>query len=167
MSPQTYGPLIGIGIALLILVLRMRRPVASVPLKVERLWIMPAIMIALTAYVLAMLPPHGGEWMWLALSAVLGGALGWYRGSLMRITVDPVTHAMNQQVSPAALIFLAALVAVRFGLRTVMNTEGKAWGVDASFISDVFLIFVVAMITVQRIEMALRARRLLEAARAG
>lgn len=165
MSP-TYAPLIGVAIALLILTLRMRRGAMTMPLKLERLWITPAIFIAMAGYLISVLPPHGGQWLWLAATATLGGVVGWYRGSMMRITVDPETHALNQQASPAALIFLGVLVLIRTGMRTLMAAEGKDWGIDASFITDVFLIFVVGMITIQRIEMALRARRLLDEAKA-
>ena len=152
--------------AVVILLLRMRRPGRAARLRLETLWVMPAIFIGLAVYVLTRLPPAADQWIWLALAAVLGGAVGWYRGRMMRIAVDPQTHALNQQVSPAALVFLLALIAVRTGLRYLASAEGRDWGIDPIFVTDMFLVFAVGMIAITRLEMGLRARRLLAIARA-
>jgi hypothetical protein len=84
----------------------------------------------------------------------------------MAITVDPQTHMLNQQASPAAMIFLVVLVAIRFGLRSVLTEEAGALHVSAAFVTDVFVVFAVGLLAVTRLEMFLRARRLLDEARA-
>ncbi|BCW90710.1 hypothetical protein sos41_38850 [Alphaproteobacteria bacterium SO-S41] len=161
MAPYLVAPLI-----VLIMIFRLRRVNATRALRLEWLWVMPVIMIAMAGFLLAQLPPHGSEWAWLGLAAIIGGAVGWYRGKMMRITLDPETHALSQQVSPAAMIFIVVLIAVRYGARALMNEQADAWHISPLFITDIFLVFVVGMLAMTRVEMALRARRMLAEARA-
>ncbi|MCI3178949.1 hypothetical protein C5708_01630 [Caulobacter sp. CCUG 60055] len=159
--PFVITPLI-----LLVVILRLRRMSQSRPLKLEWLWIMPAIMLASAAAMLSQMPPKGLDWFWLGLIFTVGAVAGWFRGRMMNITVDPQTHAMNVQASPWALYFLVALFAVRFGLRSVMLQEAQAWHLSVALITDAFVVFAVGMLGVQRLEMAIRGRRLLSEARA-
>ena len=160
MAPYIVTPLIA-----LILILRMRRVNTTRRLRLEWLWVTPAIMIGMVGFLMWRVPPQGDEWGWLGLAAIAGGLVGWYRGKMMRITVDPDTHALNQQVSPAAMIFIMVIVAVRYAARALMEEQAAVWHINAIFITDIFLVFVVAMLTLTRIEMALRARRILVEAR--
>jgi len=165
-SPQTIGPIIGIGVFAAVMIFRFTRARKARPLRLEWLWVLPAVLVLATASLLWQMPPHGLEWAWLALAFAIGGAIGWQRGRMMAITVDPVTHDLNQQASPAALIFLVALVAVRYALRQGLSAEAEAWHLSAAFLTDVFVVFAMGLLTVTRVEMFIRARRLLEGARA-
>ncbi|MFT3810577.1 MAG: DUF1453 family protein [Micropepsaceae bacterium] len=165
MTPQTVPYLVA-PLVVLILIFRLRRMSGSRRLRLEYLWVMPALLIAGAGFLLWRMPPEGIEWAWLALAGTIGAIVGWYRAKTMRITVDPETHALNQQSSPAALIFIVVLIAVRFGLRTLMNEEAEAWHLSALFISGLFMFFVVGMLVASRIEMTLRARALLAEAKA-
>src|SRR5689334_938307 len=70
-------------------------------LKVEQLWIAPAIILALTATSLAFQPPPPGQLIALeVLALMLGAFAGWWRGRLTRITVNPETHALTSKTSP-------------------------------------------------------------------
>ena len=91
-----------------------------------------------------------------------GGAFGWRRGALMRIQVDPETHALNQQASPAAMLFIVVLILVRKGLQF----EAGSLGFSVAFLTDVLMVFALGLLTATRLEMFLRARRLLAEARA-
>ncbi len=95
----------------------------------------------------------------------VGAGLGWYRGKMLTITVDPVTHEVNNRASPAALIFILVLFAVRYGLRYVLS-ETSAWHINAALITDGFLVFAFGLFGVQRLEMYLRGSKLLAEARA-
>ena len=159
----SWAPLIGIVVLVLVLALRMRRMTRSRPLKVEWLWVTPALLLVLTGVVIAPSPPTGLDWLWLALALVIGGGLGWYRGKMMHIEVDPETHAISTKASAAAMIFLVLLVAIRYGLRYVALGEMH---LKAVLITDAFMVFALGLYGVQRIEMWLRARRLLDEARA-
>jgi membrane protein CcdC involved in cytochrome C biogenesis len=82
---------------------------------------------------------------------------------MMHIHVDPETHALNQKASPAAMLFLIALIIVRSGARTILGQTG---GVSPAMLTDPLIAFALGMFTLTRVEMYLRAKRLLEEARA-
>jgi hypothetical protein len=123
------------------------------------------LFAAMTVWLLSASLPHGSGWAWIAAALLLGGAIGWQRGRLMRISVDPVTHQLNQHGSPAAMIFLIALIGLRLGLKALMAEEAQAWHLDVALITDSFVAFALGLITTTRLEMFLRARALLDAAR--
>ena len=147
-----------------VLALRWRRMSRVRPLKLERLWIFPAFYAVVAVAMYARFPPQGWGWAFCALALAAGAALGWQRGKLMRITVDPETHALNQSASPAAMLFILALIATRFGARSVLSGGGGALHLNAMAITDILIALGLGLFTVQRIEMYLRAKRLLEAA---
>ena len=104
---------ITIGLVVIVMALRMRRMGRMRPLKLDRLWIVPALYFVVAAMMFWQLPPTG----WVAIACVagllIGAAVGWQRGRMMQIHVDAETHALNQKASPAAMLFLLALIAVR------------------------------------------------------
>ncbi|MEG3145215.1 CcdC protein domain-containing protein [Sphingomonas sp. RT2P30] len=129
-APGIWQYIIPIVIAGVILAFRARRMTQMRPLKIERLWIVPAIYLLLVAFLYIKGPPSPIGWAICVAMLVVGGAIGWQRGKLMEIHVDPETHAINQKGSYAAMVFL------------------------------------VGLFTMTRVEMYLRAKRLLDAARA-
>src|SRR5262249_60759017 len=102
------------------------------------------IFAAITALTLWQAPPGMNDAPWLAGVAVLGAIVGWYRGKMMRITVDPKTHALSQAASPLALLFLVAVFALRYGLRYVLGEEAHAWGISLNLLADAPMVFAVA-----------------------
>ncbi|WP_404710121.1 hypothetical protein [Sphingomonas sp. MMS24-J13] len=147
----------------IVLALRLRGMRRARRLRLETLAIVPAIYFVVFAVSLWEYPPVGLlNWLELGVATAVGGALGWRRGKLMRITVDPATHALNQQSSPAALLFIVLLIVARSGLRY----EGAAMGLNVLQVTGLLLAFGLGLFTATRIEMFLRARRLLEEARA-
>ena len=152
---------ITIGLVVIVMALRMRRMGRMRPLKLDRLWIVPALYFVVTAMMFWQLPPTG----WVAIACVagllIGAAVGWQRGRMMQIHVDAETHALNQKASPAAMLFLLALIAVRALGRGLLGTEG----VSPAMLTDPLIAFALGMFTLTRVEMYLRARRLLEEAR--
>lgn len=95
----------------------------------------------------------------MAVALALGGVLGWRRGALMRITIDPETHELNQQASPAAMLFILVLIIIRQGLRM----EASTMGFNVAFITDLLVVFALGLFSATRLEMFLRARRMLDA----
>ncbi len=85
---------------------------------------------------------------------------------MMHISVDPETHALNTKASPAAMIFIVAIIAIRFALRGVAMGEASTLHLTVGVITGAFMAFAVGLFGVQRLEMALRATRLLGEARA-
>jgi len=152
------GYAITIAIIVVVMALRMRRMGQMRPLKLETLWIVPALYLAVAALMFWQLPPRG--WVAIASAAGLavGAAVGWQRGKMMHIHIDPETHALNQKASPAAMFFLIGLIVVRSGARAVLGESG---GVSPAMLTDPLIAFALGMFTLTRIEMYLRAKRLL------
>ena len=111
----TYA-ITGIIIAIVFAV-RWRRMRRETLLRLERLWMLPAFYAALVAFVLAERPPSGAGWFYCAVALAIGAALGWQRGRMMTIRVDPDSHALRQTSSPAAMLFILAIVLLRQGAR--------------------------------------------------
>ena len=154
---------ITIGIIVVVMALRMRRMGQMRPMKLSGLWIVPAVYFVVAALMFVQFPPTG----WVAIASIagllIGAAVGWQRGKMMHIHVDPETHALNQKASPAAMFFLIGLIIVRSGARTVL---GQTSGVSPAMLTDPLIAFALGMFTLTRLEMYLRAKRLLEEARA-
>ncbi|WP_294357964.1 CcdC protein domain-containing protein [uncultured Sphingomonas sp.] len=151
------------AILALVLAFRWKRMSRARPLKLERLWVLPALYAALCIALYAQHPPRGGCWLFCAGALLLGVLLGWQRGKMMRIAVDPDSHALNQTGSPAALLFIVALIAARSGARVAVERSG--WGIDPFVVTDVLMALALGLFTAMRVEMFLRGRRLLAGAR--
>ena len=80
----------------------------------------------------------------------------------MRITIDPATHALNQTGSPAAILFIAVLIAVRTGARAALGASG--FQLDPFAVTDLLMALALGLFAAQRSEMYLRGKRLLDAA---
>lgn len=162
--PGWTGYAIPIGIFVIVLGLRMRGMSKMRPLRLERLWIVPAIYLAVAVYMFFELPPKGLVAIASLAGLLLGALIGWYRGKMMQIHVDPETHALNQKASPAAMAFLIMLIAVRAGARAVIGESGA---VTPAMLTDPLIALALGMFTLTRLEMYLRGKRLLEEARSG
>ena len=160
---QTWiSTIVSIGIVLIVLTLRMRRMGKMRPLKLENLWVVPVVYFAVAALMFYQLPPRGWVAIASAIGLAIGAAVGWQRGKMMHIHVDPETHALNQKASPAAMIFLVGLIVVRMAARGFLGQES---GVSPAMLTDPLIAFALGMFTLTRLEMYLRARRLLEEVR--
>lgn len=155
----------GVVIAL-VLFFRLRRLTQERRLKLEWMWVMPALMVAAMVALFLQFPPHGSDWLWLGAVLAVGAAIGWWRGKLIPISIDPETHLLNTKPSPAALIFLLALFAARFALRAYLESQASALHISIGLLTDGFVVLAVGLFAVSRAEMALRAWGLLKAARA-
>jgi hypothetical protein len=126
-------------------------------LRLERLWIVPALYTLVTVSVLYQSVPTGIQWLYVAIALAFGAALGWRRGALMRINIDPETHELNQQASPAAMLFILVLIVIRQGMRM----EAGDLGFNAAVLTDLLVVFALGLFSATRLEMFLRAKRML------
>jgi len=149
------------AIIVVVMALRMRKMGQMRPLKLENLWIVPALYAVVASWMFWQLPPLG--WVGLAClgAFAVGAAVGWQRGKMMQIHIDPETHALNQKASPAAMLFLVALIAVRALGRGLLGSEG----VSPAMLTDPLIAFALGMFSLTRLEMYLRAKRMLEEVR--
>lgn len=165
MSSGQQPNLITYGIVLLVVVVmlafRARRMARRRPLTLDRLWIIPAVFIAIAMITLVQFPPHALEWLWLALALAIGVGLGWQRGRLMDISVDDEAGRLMVQASPWAIFFLIILVVVRTVVKSGLGYEAQAGGLSPALINDVFVVFAVGLFATQRVEMYLRGSRLI------
>lgn len=146
-------------IFLIVFSIRARRMARVQPLRLERLWIVPAIYAAVCVAMLVQYPPTPVGWLACVLALAVGGAIGWQRGKLMQISIDPETHALSQKAS----IWGIALLLVIVGLRAVARTEAGALHLDVAMLTDTLVVFALGLFGLTRLEMYLRAKRLLEA----
>lgn len=162
-GPETWSyliPLLVIGLVIL-------RNSRARTLKVERLWISPAILTALTLAVFATNPPPGLLGVGVDILAVgLGALLGWWRGRASRFTIDPETHVVTSRVSPIGMLLILGIFALRYILRSVLGSEASVLHLTAAEITDSFLLLAVGVVTTQRLEWWIRARRMISEAKA-
>lgn len=163
-QPTWVGYIVPIAIFLVVMTLRMRGMSRMRPLKLGTLWIVPALYLLVAIMMFVQYPPFGWVAIASAVGLTLGAALGWQRGKMMQIHVDPHTYALNQKASPAAMIFLIALIVVRAGARSLLGAESH---VSPAMLTDPLIAFALGMFTLTRLEMYLRAKRLLDAVRSG
>jgi len=165
---QQPPPLISYVITAVIVVamlyFRLRRLRGTRPLRVGTLWIVPAIFLVLTAVTLAQSPPQGLAWLLIVVALAAGSLIGWHRGKAMRIGVDPETHALTQTASPLAIILIFALIGFRMAVRSIAQYEHVSQA-SLMLITDGLLVLALGLFTVQRLEMFLRAQRLLREAK--
>ncbi len=149
----------------IVLFLRWRRVGKMRRLRLETLWILPAIFLIVFGFIFYEVPPHGIGWLWCALALVAGSAVGWQRGRFVEIHVDPETHVLNQKTSAGAIIFIIVLMIGRFAMRSLVEMGDARWHLGALLISGIFISFAAGALCAFRLELFLRARRLLAEAR--
>lgn len=164
-SQQLIATILSFGVLALVLGLRMRRMQAVRRLKVEQLWILPVFFALVVAALYVSHPPRGIVWLYALLALGAGLGLGWLRGRLMAITVDPQTHEVSQQGSMAAMIFIFVLVGARFAVRSMIGSGADIDPALMLSVTDVLLALGLGFVTGQAVEMGLRARALLAQAK--
>jgi hypothetical protein len=159
-----WAPLL---VALPIIALVVWRNMRGRRLRVETMWVRPAILVVLAVLVLSESgPPRTLTVVLMAVAAAAGAGLGWMRGRLMRISVDPDTHLASVQASPVAILFLVALMAVRLGARAALARTAPSLHIDVATITDVLLAMAIGLVIAQQCEMWLRCRRLIAESKA-
>ncbi len=165
LSAQTISLIVSLVVVVAVLVVRNSKPRA---LRIERLWIRPALFTTLVAVTLVAAPPPltTVNIALLAISVSVGAGLGWLRGRFMRIEVNPDSHDLTSRASPLGMIFILALLVVRMALRGALTSSTGIAGVSATAAYDALILLAGGMMATQGLEMWLRARRLLAEARA-
>ena len=132
------------------------------PLNPQMLWVVPAIYAVIVIANFVLRPPRATGWAISIAALLIGAALGWQRGRFTRIHVDPETHTVQQSTSIASLALIAVLVA----MKQAANAGGSVAHLDMATITDALLAFALGTFAAMRIEMYLRASRLLASVRA-
>jgi hypothetical protein len=135
-------------------------------LRIERLWIAPLFIAAAVA--LSFSQQHMPSPLFVGVdfaALVVGAALGWWRGRLTNITVNPETHALTSQTSPVGMLLILVIFALRYGIRIYAQQNASTLHASVNDVADAFLLLAVGVVCAQRLEIALRATRLLNEAR--
>jgi len=136
-------------------------------LRVETLWIMPVIIIALIGLALSQEGVPTPMFMAIDLLAIgLGAMLGWWRGRLTHISVNPETHELTSRASPIGMLLILGIFAIRYGVRMYAAQGAASSGLPVNAIADAALVVTVGLVCAQRLEIFIRASRLLAEARA-
>ena len=154
---------IPIAIIAVVFVIRGRQMTRMRRLKLEHLWIVPAVYLVVVAVMFTLTPPSAKGWLVSILALAVGAAIGWQRGRLIGIHVDPETHTLSQRASPLAMLFIFAIVLVKMAAQG----GGRAMHLDVALVTDAALALALGNFAMTRLEMYLRGTRLLMAARAG
>ena len=160
-QPSPIATVITFAIIGVVLFFRLRSLSRERPLRLGQLWIVPGIFALVAGTLFWQHPPQGTGIAYCLVGFVVGAALGWQRGRMMHITVDPATQTLRQKASLGSMFFLLGLIA----FRTLARVEGAAWHFDVMLLTDVLLALGFGLLTLQRVEMYIRAKRLLEEAR--
>jgi len=164
-------PLIGYVIMavvlVLVLALRFRSVGRERRLRLGQLWLVPAVIAAVAIGAFVVTPPaRPAEWIACAVALAIGVALGWQRGRLIHISVDPATEEVRMKQSMMAFLFIVVLIALKTSMRSIAGASGATlFHFSPQGISDVLIALMAGLLTAQRLEMFLRARRLLAEAR--
>lgn len=168
MPPPPNAPYWTYMVPLVAIALVILRNTRARRLRVETLWIMPVMILVLVALSFSQQRLPSPLMLAIDLAALAVGALlGWWRARFTHITVDPATHQLTSRASPIGMLLILAIFAVRYGIRMYAAENANTLHVSVTAVADAALIISVGLVCAQRLEIALRATRLLNEARAG
>jgi hypothetical protein len=145
-----------------VLALRFRSMSKERPLNLGAMWIVPLIYLALVGAMFAALPPPLSGWELTIAGLVIGAVIGWYRGRTIRVWRDEESGKLLQRASPLAMLLLAAIVVLKLGARSIFGEAAATQpGSPAMLLTDAFLGFALGLLTATRVELYIRARKLL------
>ena len=151
-------------IVAVVLALRFRSMSRERPLNVGTLWIVPVVYLLLVGSMLLALPPAPSGWGLVVFGLGVGAVVGWHRGKLIRIERNAETGKLSQRASPVAMLLLVALVALKLGARAIFGDSATAHpSSGAMLLTDAFIGFALGLLSATRLELYLRARRILAA----
>lgn len=147
-----------------VLVFRVRSMSRERPLKLGTLWVVPAVYLVLVGSMLFAMTPAPLGWGLLLAGLGIGLGVGWHRGKLIRISRNPENGELRQKASPLALMLLVALIVLKLGARSIFGDSAAGHPASsAMLLTDAFLGFALGLLSATRLELYLRARRILAA----
>jgi hypothetical protein len=163
MDQQAISYFVAIIVIGLLFAFRLWRGSRARKLKVERMWIRPAFIGVFLGLSIYGQPPPLTVLAVVALAAagVAGFALGWFRGRMVKVSIDPATHNLTSKASPWGILIFFGLVIVRMGARLVLREEHDVAGVPVAVIIDALTLFYAGNVVGSQVEVWLRAKKLL------
>lgn len=163
MDQQTTSYLVAVIVIALLLAFRIWRGSRARRLRVERLWIRPVIILTILGLsVYGQPPPLTAPIVaGLVIATALGLWLGWFRGTMVKVSVNPETHVLTSRASPWGMLIFIGLVVVRIGARLMLSHEHDVMGVPVVAVIDGLTLFYAGSVVGAQIEVWIRARKLL------
>ncbi len=154
--------LLPFAILAVVVALRLRTMRGERRLNLSTIWFVPVLYVALVAFMFTALPPPAIGWGLSLAGLAVGLFAGWYRGRLIAIHRDPETGELRQKASPLAMLLLVAIIVLKVGARQVFGEAAATQpGSAAMLMTDAFIGFALGLLSATRVEMFIRARRLL------
>jgi len=146
----------------IVVALRLRSMSKERPLKISTLWVVPVLYVVLVGWMLFALPPTIVGWSLVAVGVVIGAVLGWHRGKMISIERNAETGELRQKASLLAMLLLVALIVLKLGARAIFGENAATQpGSNAMLMTDAFIGFALGLLSATRLELYLRAKRLL------
>lgn len=172
--PNSFvGTIFLIGFIAFVLAMRFRRMRRGRRLRLEWLWVVPAIYGALAAWLLSISSPSPRIQVACAVAAILGGLIGWQRARLVALSIDPDSHRLTQRESPWAMLLIVMVIALRLAARTfgdaqfAGDAQSGTWHVGVVAMTDILVAFAFGLLAIQRLVLWRRGSALLAAGRSG
>jgi hypothetical protein len=128
-------------------------------LRIETLWIAPVLVAVMIGLALSQEGAFTPLSVGIELAGLAVGALiGWWRARFTHIEIDQQTHQLTSRASPLGMLIILGVFALRYGLRMYAAEGAGQYGLLAT---DALLAMTVGLVCAQRLEIALRATRLL------
>jgi hypothetical protein len=159
-SGNIWAQLAPLAVIAVIMALRMRRINRPRRFNLGRVWLVPAVYTVLVGLILLSRPPVLLGWVLFAVSLAAGAALGWQRGRLTHLELAPEGGYLLARQSRAATMMIVMVLVLRVGARQLFIGD-NADPAELMLVTDALLGFALGFLALQRIEMAIRARRLL------
>lgn len=161
---QQFAPLIAIAIAATIIIVRNMKPRR---LRLEMMWVRPAIVMIAAACFLIFYPfPHQPYALLAILAAAfLGTVIGFLRGRMVRVSVDPETHTAMSQASPLGVGLILLIIGARYFLSSTAGTRSGHFDANAMLITDALLVFGAGVVGVTGLEVWMRANKMVNDSR--
>ena len=163
MDPKMLQSIMPIVVIAIVFALRWRNLNKPRPFNVGRLWLVPAVLAVAVVFVLVSFPPSAVGWLIVVFAAAIGVFAGIKRGQLMHLDRDPVSGGLLIRQSPAALIFVLAILAARrviaygTGITPGTNPGGRI-PPEAMLVTDGLMAFALAMVVLMRWTLWQRAK---------
>jgi hypothetical protein len=160
LQPQQIVPLISIALVAGIVIFRNMKPRQ---LRLELLWIRPVVIMVVAAAFLLLMPfPHQSYAIPALIGAALVGAgIGYLRGRMVRVIVDPETHTAMSQASPLGVALILVIIGARYVLNSSMGGQSGHPNAQAMLLTDALLLFGAGIVGVTGLEVWMRASRMI------
>ncbi|MEY2943495.1 MAG: hypothetical protein RLY97_1509 [Pseudomonadota bacterium] len=160
-SGTSWSSILPVVIFALVMVMRFRKVGRPRPFRAWAMWTVPVIYSLVVVMLFVFNPPSLIGWGLFFGGLALGAALGWQRGKMMHLARDPATGKLQVSQSRAAMFLILGIFAIRYLARQTMGGDfGNPHSAKLHLITDAMMGFALGLISLQRIELALRAKNL-------